>query len=236
MTSAATVDLECPAPSGATAQKLHVDFAAGDLMIGSGAIVPPGPAAPGAVPAGPAGLRGTLSYVGKEPRHSCSSGGDLRLSLTRYADGIFFITPFRDRFRRWDAHLSSRMPLDLEIDLAAVSAQLDLREFVVEDLAMDVAASSVSMRLGPPARKTRVRVQGAAATLEVSLPEGTCFTVSRDRILNTLDIEPSAAGLDRGRRVTADACEAAGPDGPRYEFRFEMPVSTISVRTEGPSV
>ena len=158
------------------------------------------------------------------------------MSLTPYGNGIFFITPFRDRLRRWDAQLSSRMPLDLDIDLAAASAKLDLREFVLQDLSMDVAASSIWMRLGPPAGRVRVRVQGAAVTLEVTLPEGTCFTVSRDRIFNTLDIEPSAAGLDRGRRVTADACEAAGPDGPRYEFRFEMPVSTISVRTEGRSV
>jgi hypothetical protein len=236
MTSAASIGLECPAPSGAASQKLHVDFAAGDLTVISEASVPLGPAASGAAPSGPAALRGTLSYVGREPRYACSSGGDMRVSLTRYPDGIIFITPWRDRIRRWDAHLSSRVPLDLDIDLAAVSASLDLRAFVLEDLTMDVAASSVSMRLGPPAGRTRVRVQGAAATLEVSLPEGTCFTVSRDRILNTLDIEPSAAGLDRGRHVTADACETAGPDGPRYEFRFEMPVSTISVRTEGPSV
>lgn len=238
MTSAATVDLDCPAPAGASSQRVDIDFAAGDLTIVSeaGAPSPAAPGETGPLPAAPPGLRGTLRYLGREPRRSCGSGGNLRLSLTPYIDGFFIITPWQDRFRSWEARLSSGVPVDVDIDMAAASADLDLRSFVLKDLSMDMAASSVEMRLGPPAGRIGVRIQGAAASLEVTLPEGTCFTVSRERILNTLDIEPSAAGLDRGRRVTADACETAGPDGPRYEFRFEMPVSTITMRTEGPSV
>ncbi|HEY3176709.1 MAG TPA: DUF5668 domain-containing protein [Candidatus Polarisedimenticolia bacterium] len=238
MTSAATMDLDCPAAAGASSQRLNIDFAAGDLTIASVAAAPasPAPAGAGAAPPLPPGIHGHLRYLGREPRRSCGSGGNLRVSPTQYVDGFFIITPWQDRFRGWEARLSSGAPLDLDIDLAAASSDLDLRSFVIKSLSMDMAASSVALRLGPPAGKVGVRIEGAAASLEVTLPEGTCFTVSRDRILNTLDIEPSSSGLDRGRRVTADACETAGPDGPRYEFRLEMPVSTISVRTEGASV
>ena len=160
----------------------------------------------------------------------------MRVSLRTDVSGLFFLTPFSDRVRAWDARLAPGVPLDLDIDLAAASADLDLRSFVLEDFTMDMAASHVVVRLGPPARRTSVRIQGAAASLEVTLPEGTCFTVTRDRVLNTLDIDAPATAESRGRRATADACKGAAPDAPRYDFRFEMPVSTITVQTEGRSV
>src|SRR4030095_13358861 len=116
-------------------------------------------------------------------------------------------------------------PIDFDADLAAVWANLDLRAIPISGATVDVAASKITMHLGAPAGRVDVRVRGAAANLDLLVPEGTCFTIARERILNTLDVETGSKTSNRGRRVVSDDCGQMGDETPRYEFKFDMPVA-----------
>ena len=232
MSAAGHVELDCPATAGKGSQRFDLNFAAGELNL----ILEAPSAGPVQAAPTPAGMHGTLSYTGHEPRHSCDSSGGLRLSQARYAEDFHFITPFSDRDRRWDARLTTTAPVDFDADLAATWGDLDLRAVSVSGASLDAAASKITLHLGPPTGRVSVRVRGAAANLDLLVPAGTCFTISRDRILSALDVEAATRSSDRGRRIVADACAQAGTDGPRYEFRFDMPVSNISVGTEGHTI
>lgn len=230
MSAAATIDIDCPRAAKEGSQRFDLNFAAGELTVV--ALTQPATQPSTGAPAPEPGLRGTLSYTGREPRHSCDGSGGLRLSQMRFAGGFHFITPFSDRDRRWEARLSATAPITLDADLAATWADLDLRAILLSGATLDAAASKITVHLGPPAGRVSVRVHGAAAHLDLLVPEGTCFTISRDRVLSTLDVEAASTSSDKGRRVVADVCGQIGPDTPRYEFRFDMPVSNISVGTE----
>lgn len=237
MSAAATIDIDCPSAGKETSQRFDLNFAAGELDLVTQTRPPAQPAAGTAGPAAaPPGLSGTLRYTGREPRHTCDGSGGLRLSQRQFMSGFYFVTPFADRDRRWEAHLSAGAPIVLDADLAAVWADLDLRAVLLTGATLDAAASKVTMHLGAPAGRVNVRINGAAANLDLLVPEGTCFTISRERVLNTLDVEVGAKTSDRGRRVVADSCGQMGADTPRYDFRFDMPVSNISVATEGHAI
>jgi len=234
MSAAATIDINCPRAAKDGTQRFDLNFAAGELVL----VTQPAPAAePSAGAMAPApGLNGTLRYTGREPRHDCDGSGGLRLTQRQFVSGFYFVTPFSDRNRRWEARLSAAAPIVFDADLAAVWADIDLRALLISGATLDAAASKITMHLGAPAGRVSVRVHGAAANLDLLVPEGTCFTISRDRILSTLDVEAGSTTSDRGRRVVADTCGQMGADTPRYEFRFDMPVSNISVATEGHSI
>ena len=234
MSTAATIEIDCPRAEKEGSQRVDLNFAAGELTVMTQTPPATQPSTVGPV-AGP-GVRGTLSYVGREPRHSCDGSGGLRLSQTRFADRFHFITPFSDWDRRWEARLSSGAPITLDADLAAAWADLDLRAILLSSATLDAAASKITVHLGPPAGRVSVRVHGAAANLDLLVPEGTCFTITRDRVLSALDVDAAYTSSDKGRRVVADVCGQIGADTPRYEFRFDMPVSNISVFTEGHTI
>ena len=234
MSAAATMDIDCPWEAKEGSQRFDLNFAAGELNLVTQARPAMQPSTPSTGATRPvSGLSGTLRYTGREPRHTCDGSGGLRLSQARYAGGFQFITPFADRNRHWEANLTAAAPIIIDADLAAVWADLDLRAARLSGMTLDCAAAKITMHLGPPAGRVSVRVHGAAANLDLSVPAGTCFTISRDRVLSTLDVEAATTTSDRGRRVVADVCGQMSDDTPRYEFRFDMPVSNISVETEG---
>jgi len=246
MASARSVDLECPGPDGGEAVRLNLDFAAGDLMVVGGSDPEAQPAVHAsrstAAVQGPteldgmSGIHGTLRYVGREPRSSCFDSGTLRLRPYAWNREVHIIWPFGADWRnRWEARLATGSPLDVDLRLAASTADLDLSAFTLSRLEMDAAASRIVLQLGRPATRVPIRIHGAVTDLRLIVAEGTCFTVVRDKTLSFLDADDGVDTEKGSRRLTARACEAGPADGPRYEIRYELPLSSVTIETRGPS-
>ncbi len=210
--------IECPPPAAGQAATVRVQYAAGSAHLTS-------------EPSAAAGIKGTLRYDGPTPRRSCSSSGDLRLARQGDWDDFNVVLPFGRVTSAWDAKLSSSAPVDLHLQVAAAEVEADLRAFTLDHVQVTTAASTLALRLPKPTRRVGVNIEGAASVVSITVPSGSCFTLSRKRILSTLDVEPAV--LDSGdhfpRSVTAEACRSLPADAPRYEMRVVTPVSSVTV-------
>ncbi len=237
---AGTADLTCPARGDAAYSRLRVTFAAGDLRLTSEAPTPRGPAGSRAqtAPAEGAarGFSGSLRYDGIDPRTSCATSGDLTLRHRFENYGFHFVSPFGRDVNVWEASLTSSLPVSFDINLAAAKAEFDLRSFVVKEIAVEAAASHIVLLLPAPAGRVPVRVDGAVDNIRLVVPQGTCYTVSRRHVFNVLDLDDIVGRPRRSSSVSAGACGSAGPDGPRYVIRLEVPLAHVAVETESISL
>ena len=226
------IDLACPAKAGVDHTRVHVDFAAGRLRLNEvGA--PQTQAA--AVPA-KQGFTGSLRYEGIAPRFTCGSAGDIGLRRGFMDHGVHFLLPMKDDDVVWDASLSSTLPVAVDLELKAAWADLDLRPLALSYFDLETAASRAVIHLGPPKGRIPVRVSGGVGAVRLVVPTGTCFTVTRNRILNILDVDEPLENTRRARNVTASACTGLKPDAPRYEIRYDVPLSHVSVETEAAGI
>lgn len=236
-------ELECPAPAEGRPARLDVRFAAGRLRLetsvspepGAGAASPHAPAA--GQGAGAIGLHGTLRYEGAVPDRSCRPDGAMWLGRPGRRHSIHGLFIFGDDDNRWRANLASAHPVEANLSLAAAVADVDLRGFRLTGVELDAAATRATLRLGQPAGRVPVEVDGGVATLTILVPDGVCYVISRSRGLNLLEAEGRRDRRRRPRRVVAKACGDASAlpgDRPRYEIRYDMPLSTVRVDSEGP--
>ena len=248
-----SADLACPARGDVSSSRLRVTFAAGRLRLTSESSIPhamteprtqtaPSSGVAGAtgVTAAARGFSGYLRYDGLDPRTSCNASGDLTLSHRFERYGFHVVSPFDREVNVWDAAIESTLPVSFDIDLAAAKADLDLRSFVVKEIAMEAAASRIVLLLPPPAGRVPIHVEGAVDNIRLVLPRGTCYTVSRKHVLDLLDLDDVVDRPRRSSTVAAGACgpsgAASGNDTPRYVIRLEVPLAHVSVETESISL
>ena len=221
-----TITLDCPAPTDSKGSRVTVKFAAGEIRL----VSEPAPAGSGP------GLKGTLRYEGLEPKRACAASGELRLGRSGRHGSVVLLPPFARVRNEWEARMASSSPVDLDLEIAAAYSEIDLRHMKLKDVDLDLAASSATVRLGAPDGQVPVRIHGAVASLDLILPQAVCFTISRARALNVLKADGVVERRRGRRRLTAQACGAAGsalPAAvPRYEISMDMPLSSVSVETE----
>jgi len=173
------------------------------------------------------GLSGNLRYSGGAPTWTCEGGNALLKNGGRFRN-FHVVFPFVDEGVQWDARLTSVGPLRLSLDLAAASADIDLSSFTLDRADIDTAASNVVLRLGPPRGRVPIRIHGAVSHVKVTAPEGICITVSGEWILNVLDFEDAGSGRHH-RGLYSPECGQSGPGASRYDIRYELPLSTVSI-------
>ncbi len=171
------------------------------------------------------GLSGSIRYAGDEPVRACSGRG-LRLGREGRSPRIRFLSPLRIGAQRWEARLAAPRPVTMDARLAAATADLDLREYDVSDLAVDAVVSDVTVTLGAPAGRTGIDLTGALSSIRLVMPEGTCYTIARHRRSNILRIDGTRAG--RARQIRAPACSAK-KDAPRYAIDIDLPLASVRV-------
>lgn len=105
-----------------------------------------------------------------------------KYNLTReQSDGSAYVTlDFRGRTRNWtfgrarnraDVWLNSAPLWNLQMDVGAASADLDLTPFRVEELRLDAGASSLKVRLGDRSDETSVSIKTGASSTRIEVPE-----------------------------------------------------------------
>ena len=224
-----TVALECPAPSGGDPAHLDLGFEGGRLLLTSRAAADPqaGDSPPSQ------GFHGEVRFSGENPSPTCDDDGDLRMGRKRRRRKFHMVLPlWEDWENYWETVLTSAAPVGVDVELERTTGEMDLRGLPLDRVALDTRASTVVVNLGPPRGVVPVRIDGAVSKLTLTVPEDTCFTVTRERRLSILKVEDSLKRTRRRRRLTADSCPDGKADGPRYEIRYDLPLSYVSVQTE----
>jgi len=218
--------VSCPGPLRSTTVRLHLNATVARMSLTT--------EPPADTPQEAAGITGTLRYLHDEPVWACGSEGDLWLGAEGREPGLTIMVPFGSRLDLWEARLASGSPVAVRGDLIASAARLDLRAFELDLVDLDLAAATARIRLGAPRRRVGVHLEGAAANVHIALPEGTCFTLSRDRVFSVLKGDALPARTRRARRLVSAACPPGdlAADTPRYDFHLELPFSTVDVETD----
>ncbi len=232
LAEAQTLGFECPVAAGKETAGLELGFEGGRLSLATRPGPSPerqrGEASRGMV------LHGDVRFLGEDPHPRCDEEGGLRIGRRsgRRRD-TFVMLPFReDAENLWETVLTSSSPVRVSAELERADGEIDLREIALAGATLDSKASSLVVRLGAPRDVVPIRIEGALSRLALTVPESTCFTVTRERRLDILRVEDSRRRTRRRRFVTADSCAEGKAGGPRYEIRYDLPLSYVSVRTE----
>ncbi|GAB4245957.1 MAG: hypothetical protein Kow00129_06100 [Thermoleophilia bacterium] len=167
--------LDAPSPRGIEEASLVVDAGALDLDLEGGA--------EDRIVEGRYRLRGEVEI--EDDR----SGSAYSLSLRQSSPATFF--PFPGETRQFlELTLAENTVWDLEFDLGAAGADLDLRDIVIRRLALDAGASSVTLTLGREvAAGAEVVVDGGAGSFDISLPDNLTVTLATDTGLSSRDVD-----------------------------------------------
>jgi len=127
----------------------------------------------------------------------------------------------------WDASLTTRIPLELDIQSAGGQATLDLRGLRVTSVRLKSSASNAEVTLPADAGVTTFRLEASAATTILHVPEGVAASINATRAVSSLevDIERFPVVVD-GKSYRSPGFEEAAN---RVEIEVELALGWLRV-------
>ena len=105
------------------------------------------------------------------------------------ADFIQVIMPWAWGAREWKLGLNDQVEWHLEIETGASDLRMDLSNLRVVDLNIDTGASNTEITLPANAGHTHVDVDGGAASIVLSIPEGVAARIQIDSGLAAISVD-----------------------------------------------
>lgn len=153
------------------------------------------------------------------------TGSSGRLSLRQTATSRVFILGGMGSRQNLAFGFAAGMPLDLHFALGATNADLDLRQYAVEKLDLEVGAGNVDLKLGQPQGTMAVTIKTGAGNLEVSVPAGVGLRVVADVGVGAKQF--SNTGLTQSGNVWQDDVYAGSVD--RIDLRLTAGVGRLAI-------
>lgn len=202
-------------PGGVTAGSLDLDYGTGRLNLGSGS---------GGL------LDGELSYYSREPRVSVSQNNGLaRVKVKQESERVLFF-PGNRSGADWHIRLSEEIPWDLNLDVGATKAYIDLSRLEVRKLDVDAGASDLRIVFGPRSPRMAVDIDAGAANVELAIPFQLGVRIRMDSALSGNNLEKEGFTKQGKEYVTENYLTAPA----RVEIEFNAGVSNLKViRAEG---
>ena len=131
-----------------------------------------------------------LTYNGKI-RFNVRGEQEKTVNLSQRSDWSFtWFDWFDDDDKlRWDIALSSRLPLELEIDAGSGSSTLDLHRLQLTELKLDVGSGSVRANLPAAERHYDAQVDGGSGSCTLNLADGAAVSLDADAGSGKITIE-----------------------------------------------
>ncbi len=133
-------------------------------------------------------LSGT--FTGGLQHHARINGDTLDVSLKpSAADFIHTFMPWSWGAREWQILINEQIPFGLHVEVGASSMVLDLSNLRVTELKLSTGASSTDITLPANAGHTHMDVDGGAASMIISIPEGVAARIQIDSGLAAISID-----------------------------------------------
>ena len=169
-----TEELSLPL-EGAASAKLTVAFGAGQFHIN-------GNASPSELLSG--------SFVGGVEEKVRQDGSFTKVKLQpRSDDFVHVIMPWSWGARNWQFGLNKNVDWQLSLEMGASDAQVDLTDVKVTDVKVETGASNTNITLPANAGVTHVDLDGGAASVRFTVPEGVAARIQVDSGLSSIDID-----------------------------------------------
>ncbi len=126
----------------------------------------------------------------------------------------------------WDIALSPVPRLSLDMDGGAADMNLDLRDLQVASLDVDTGAASMELVMPARAGQTQARIDGGAASITITIPEGVAARIRSDSGLSSIDVDT------RRFPRAGDVWESPdfGAAANRVEIELHLGASSVAVR------
>lgn len=149
------------------------------------------------------------------------NGGQGVYSLSRSGESFFMTGGER---WQWDLGLSKGVPIDLEVNLGAGSATLDLTGLELRSLKVGLGVGNARITL-PQAGSFQAQLNGAVGQTEVIVPQGTAVKIRSDTGLANINV-PSGYQQDGDTYSSPGYGQATD----RIELDISQAIGNISIR------
>ncbi len=138
--------------------------------------------------------------------------------------------PFGRIRNRWDIHLSTSVPLDLDIDLGAGQSDIDLRGLKLQRVEIDMGVGEMTLDLqGPHQDSFNVKIDGGVGSGKIYLPSEAGVRVKVDGGLGSID----AHGLTKQGGFYVN--DAYGKSAVTIEVEVDAGIGSLDLRVESPA-
>jgi hypothetical protein len=184
--------------------ELDIKFGAGEVWLG---------------PTSNALFTADLEYRRNEPSCNLSiSGENGKISVKSTELRAFYF--WNDNKLKNDARMfvTDSLPLDITLDAAAASADLDLTDLIVNSVRLESGASSVDLRLGCRSNNVSVKINSGASRVMISVPREMGLKFALDAALSSTNLRDLDLVKTKG-----------GYESNNYESAVDSGVSSLEV-------
>ncbi|MCJ7458147.1 MAG: DUF5668 domain-containing protein [candidate division Zixibacteria bacterium] len=98
---------------------------------------------------------------------------------------------------QWDVFLSDKIPWDLEIENSVMNGDLDFSGLILENLSVNLDASSLKIKLGNKSRNLKVKIDSDVSRLELLLPKDAGLKIENRSSLSSTNFEDISVNHER---------------------------------------
>ncbi len=114
---------------------------------------------------------------------------------------------------------------NLNFDVGAIDANLDLSPYKIETLDIDAGATSLKLKLGQPLATTRISMDAGASSIEISIPKNAACRITSDNALSSTDYEGDF--LKSEGEVKSTNYDSAAQ---KFDFDINGGIASIKIR------
>jgi hypothetical protein len=151
--------------------------------------------------------------------------GQARFSLQARTRSIPLWLP-GDAGEDWDLRFSTRIPLQLEVEIGAGNVRMNLRELKVTRLDVEGGAGRAFIRFPSAAALTEASISAGVGEITVQIPENVGARVRVSRALTAVRVENSRLTRSGDEYISTNYATAEN----KLELRVESAVGAIIIR------
>ena len=121
--------------------------------------------------------------------------------------------------------LNPNIRWNLNFDVGAIDANLDLSPYKIETLDIDAGATSLKLKLGQPQAMTKISMDAGASSIEISIPKNAACRITSDNALSSTDYEGDF--LKSESEVKSTNYDSAAQ---KFDFDINGGIASIKIR------
>ncbi|MDR0264630.1 MAG: DUF5668 domain-containing protein [Sphingobacterium sp.] len=121
--------------------------------------------------------------------------------------------------------LNPNIRWNLNFDVGAIDANLDLSPYKIETLDIDAGATSLKLKLGQPQAMTKISMDAGASSIEISIPKNAACRITSDNALSSTDYEGDF--LKSEGEVKSTNYDSAAQ---KFDFDINGGIASIKIR------
>lgn len=121
--------------------------------------------------------------------------------------------------------LNPNIRWNLNFDVGAIDANLDLAPYKIETLDIDAGATSLKLKLGQPQAMTKISMDAGASSIEILIPKNAACRITSDNALSSTDYEGDF--LKSEGEVKSTNYDSAAQ---KFDFDINGGIASIKIR------